>query len=588
MSVSDSEATAGGRSRWEAVQPWVAPVTLFLVNLLLVYPLLIPNLTEIGLWDEAAYLHTGRLFAEGSLVGFSQNPLTALFYAATYLPFRNQPFWMIYSDWLGRFLQFGLLWLSLYLVSRELPRPSRPVMVMGLFLVAPMAIDLVRFPSDGLFAALAGFSFWQVLRFYNNGNHRNLAAASVFMALAAFARVDGLVSGVVMAAVGLAIGIQRKSVGRSLLAGILPMALLVGGYIVFYGLRTGDFNQGISGRTYDNFESGQMVVYSGTGQMDLTIEAHTEARRVFGTPEENGYSVFRAIARHPRAYLERLVAVVKSLPRTILYAYGIRLTVPIFLLAARGLLELLRQRKRMLAFILLAWPAHLASGFLITLFREGHLRFPYFVVFAMAGLGLGAVLEALKSRREILGWMVVLAGFSVYAIVDAKAAILYGAYVFAIGLLVCALLERAGLSTPAGRQLPLAILLGAGIIIHGGFPSPEPRRLGQAELEQSVLYLERNYAEGSIIASGTPGVIWAAKMFYLGMTSLDVPIQRPPEGFLQWLRDEGAVAVYFDNGMRTASPRLWELISPLIGHGLEVAFSASGDDFLVLNVTPGP
>jgi hypothetical protein len=150
------------------------------------------------------------------------------------------------------------------------------------------------------------------------------------------------------------------------------------------------------------------------------------------------------------------------------------------------------------------------------------------------------------------------------------------------------LLERAGLSTPAGRQLPLAILLGAGIIIHGGFPSPEPRHLGQAELEQSVLYLERNYAEGSVIASGTPGVIWASKMFYLGMTSLDVPIHRPPEGFLQWLRDEGAVAVYFDNGMRTASPRLWELISPLIGHGLEVAFSASGDDFLVLNVTPGP
>jgi hypothetical protein len=77
-------------------------------------------------------------------------------------------------------------------------------------------------------------------------------------------------------------------------------------------------------------------------------------------------------------------------------------------------------------------------------------------------------------------------------------------------------------------------------------------------------------------------------MRYLGMTSGDVPIGRPPEGFLDWLRDEGAVAVYVDDGLRTSSPRLWELLEPLIGHGLEEGFVGEQDDVLVLYVTPGP
>lgn len=588
MSVGVVEGIQGGRSRWEKWRPFLGPAALFLINVLLVYPLLTPSLAEIGLWDEAAYLNYGRAVAGGALPNFAGNPLTALVYAFTYLCFRSHPFWMIYSDWLGRFLQFALLWLSLYLVSRELPRPSRPVMVMGLFLVAPMAIELVRFPSDGLFAALAGFSLWQVLRFYNGGKLRNLAGTSALMALAALARNDGLVLEAILIVVGVSLGIQRKMFLGSLLAGVLPFALLVGGYVLFYGLRTGDFSMGTMGRTYDNFESGHMVIYQGPGQMDPTIEAHTEARRVFGTPEENGYSVFRAIARNPGVYFQRVVAAAKALPRTLLYAYGIRLAVPIFLLAGRGLLELVRQRKRMLAFILVLWTAHVASGFLITLFREGHLRFPYYAVFAMAGIGLGAAVEGLRSKREILGWTLALSGFSLYAIVDEKAAILYGAYVLGIALLVCAFFIRADLPEGAVRQLSLSILLAAGIIIHGSYPSPEPRNLGQAEVEQTLLYMVRTFDEGSVIAAGTPGLVWAAKMRYLGMTSLDVPIGRSPEGFLEWLRGQGAVAVYIDSGMRTSSPRLWELLSPLIGHGLEEGFAAGGDDFLVLHVTPGP
>jgi len=593
MSVVESETPSGvnaGASwaRWETVRSALGPLILFLINLFLVHPLLTPGLTEIGMWDEAGYINSGRAFAEGVIPGFAANPLTAFFYALTYLPFRNSGFWFVYSDWLGRFLLFGLLWLSLYLISKELPRPSRPVAVMGLMLVAPLAIELIRFPSDALFAALAGFSFWQVLRLHNLGRLRNLVAASAWMGLAALARNDGLVLEGILVISGVVIARKPKAALQSLLASVIPFALIVAGSVVLAGLRSGDFSLGVMGRTYDNFESGQMVIYSGTGQMDLTIEAHAEARRHFGTPEENGYSVFWAIARNPGVYFQRLAAVVRELPRTLLYAYGIRFSVPIFLLAARGLLELIRQRKRMLAFLLILWPAHLASGFLITLFREGHLRFPYYAVFALAGIGVGAVIERLSSRREVLAWSLVLAGFALYAILDEKAAILYGAAVLLIGLLVGAFLTQRGQPEGISPHLSLSVLLAAGLVIHGGYPSPEPRRLGEADIERAVLYLEQNFEEGTLIAAGAPGVIWAARMRYLGMTSGDVPIGRPPEGFLDWLRDEGAVAVYVDDGLRTSSPRLWELLEPLIGHGLEEGFVGEQDDVLVLYVTPGP
>lgn len=591
MSGVESEQGGSVRSRWARWGDWqglLGPVILFLINLFLIYPLLTPGLTEIGLWDEAGYINSGRALAQGGIPGVGANPLTALLYALTYLPFRNSAFWLVYSDWLGRFLLFGLLWLSLYLISRELALPSRPVAVMGLFLVAPMAIELIRFPSDALFAAFAGLSFWQILRYNNRRRLGNLVAASALMALAALARVDGLVLEVILVISGLVIGWQGKVVVKSLLAGILPFALIIGGYVVLAGVRTGDFSLGVMGRTYDNFESGQMAIYSGTGQMDLTIEAHAEARRYFGTPEENGYSVFRAIARNPRVYFQRLVAVTKTLPRTLLYAYGIRFAVPIFLLAGRGLLELIRQRKRTLAFLLVIWPGHVASGFLITLFREGHLRLPFYAVFALAGIGVGAALEGLRSRREVVGWSLALGGFVLYGILAVKAAILYGAAVFLIGILLCAYLMRRDAPGGTTRQFSLSLLLAAGLIIHGGYPSPEPRRLGQADIEQAVLYMEQNFEEGDVVAAGAPGLIWAAKMTYLGMTSGDVPIGRTPEGFLEWLRGQGAVAVYIDDGLRTSSPRLWELLSPLIGHGLEQGFVGRYDDVLVLHVTPGP
>jgi hypothetical protein len=57
---------------------------------------------------------------------------------------------------------------------------------------------------------------------------------------------------------------------------------------------------------------------------------------------------------------------------------------------------------------------------------------------------------------------------------------------------------------------------------------------------------------------------------------------------LEWLRGEGAAAVYVDDGMRLSTPIVWQLISPLIGHGLEYGYVGEENDVYVLIVSPAP
>ncbi len=138
---------------------------LYLVNLFLIHPAFLLTLDEINPFDEASYINSGRMLLEGNLPSFAGNPLVDVFYALTYLPFWNSAFWLVQSAVLGRLLLFSLLWVSVYLVARQLARWAPPVLMVGLLLVTPLAVDMLRFPSDPLFAGLAGLSLWQLLRY---------------------------------------------------------------------------------------------------------------------------------------------------------------------------------------------------------------------------------------------------------------------------------------------------------------------------------------------------------------------------------------------------------------------------------------
>ena len=568
-------------------------ILFFVLNLFLLQPIFFPNLADLNAWDEAAYVNSGReLLDRGNLPDFAGNPLMSLFYALTYLPFHNSPFWLVQSDSLGRIFLFALLWLSAYLVAKEVSRffsPALPtdLLMVGMILVTPLAAQMLRFPSDPMFASLAGLSLWQLLAYHRTSLVKHLWLASVFIGLAALARNDGLVAWAVLLVLVILLGIQSKSwriAGRAVVATIIPFALFIGGYVLFYGIRTGHFELGTAERTYINFEVGQQAIFSGTGQLDLTTEARLEARRSFGTPEENNYSVFKAIQRNPRVYLQRLVATVKALPENLLRAYGIRFAPILFLLALRGLIELVRQKRYTLLVLLCLWAAPLLTGFIITLFRSGHLLLPFYVLFVLASIGLIALLRGLGNRREAYAWLAVLLALVIYGLVGNKLAIYYSAAVLLAALAIIYILIKPTPTATNGLAVSLLILLSAGLILRGELPSPKIRTFNQTPDEQSAVYLANLLEPGTLVAAGTPAPVWMAKMEFANIIAPDVPIHDTPSEFLDWLRIQDIRAVYVDQSLYSTNPGLWALLEAEIGSGLEQVHTNDNGNIQILLV----
>jgi hypothetical protein len=585
--------------RWaEQVKNWIGthaarrhvPLTtsiallFFAVNILLVHPQFMPSLDEINPYDEAAYLNSGRvLLDEGEWPNYANNPLTSLFYALAYLPFHGSPYWFVLSDWLGRFIQFSLLWLSAWLVATQLARYFHPFWMLGVFLVVPLPLEMLRFPSDPLFASLAGFSFWQLLAYYNSREARHLWLASLFMGLAALARNDGLPLFLILLVAALLLSLHERRFWKALVASALPFLALVGGYVLVYGLFTGNYDMGTLRRTYDNFEAGQEIIYQGTGDIASITGAKLEARKYFGTPRENDFSILKAIRRNPAVYFQRLKVALLDLPSGILQAYGIRFTPILLLLVVRGVIELIWRKQYLLVAVLCLWPAHLATGLAITIFREGHLQFPYYVVFALACTGLVVVIQSLGKSRERYLWYTLLALLAGLAFLFDKLAVYYGAIITLAGLVVASLAKHLIKDEPGKVVLaaPL-IMLCAGMVIRGGFPTPVVRHLGTSAKEGAVLYMAEHLEPGSKVASASPGPVWAAKMIYFSLIATDLPREKSSEEFLVWLRENGVTAIYVDHNLYNPNPATWALIKSQIGDGLSRVYTGDQGDIQVL------
>ena len=560
-------------------------VVAFLANFYLVSAAFFPNLSEISAWDEATYVNGGRLLLEGQIPLLSNSPLGTVFYALASLPYVDTALWLVHSVSLGRVVLFALLWTGAMTVAWQLSDLASPLIMAGLLFVTRIPVSILTFPSDPLFVAFAALGFSQLLAFYRTRTLNRLWLASIFVGLSATARNDGLILGVALIAATLLLTLPHRQIWKPLMASAAPFVILVGGYVLFYGLRTGDFEIGTMERTYDNFEAGHQTIYAGEGEINPVFEAKLEARRVFGTPEENRYSVFRAILRNPSVYLQRLVRETSKLPRQLLNAYGIRIAAPVFLFAVRGLYDLLGQKRYRLIVLFLLWATPILSGIIITIFRDGHLQFSFYLVYALAAIGLTAAMGNLGNRREHIFWIVALFGFMAYGVIDNKPAVTYGVFL----LLTAFVIIRIGWGSMTLRSnalvAPMLLFFAGGIILHGDYAGPKVRVLGQAPDERGVMFMIEEFPEGTRVAAGSPGPIIAANMTYMGLASLDVPRFDDSKEFLSWMRGQDIKAIYVDHSLSSDNPFFWELIAMEIGQELERGFVADEGDIQVLFLT---
>jgi hypothetical protein len=548
-------------------------IPVYLLSLLLELAHFFPTLGSINVWDEASYVHSGyQLLTEGIWPVLAASPLASLLYAFTTLPVVNSPDFFVQSIAIARILLFTLIFFSTYLIARQLKPYANPWVMLALVFIVPVATTMFLFPSDILFAGFSGLAFWQMLAYYNHRKQVHLWWASALMGVGMLARAEGLLLIGVMAFVVLVISLRCKTWYRDVIAVLIPFIILVGGYVLIFGLVTGNFDPGLADRTFNNFESGHEVVYSYTGVFTPTIGARLESRQYFGTPEENNFSVFRAIRRNPEMYLTRLRKTVPGFIDFAVKAYGNKFLLIFIWLALRGMIELIKGKHYPLALMSVFWFVPMGVGWLNTFFREGYFLMPYFVVFSLSSIGITAIIKNFDHRSEKIG---LVAGGSLLILVSLLAgntSMLYRSVLFIGGLVLIYMLRLRMHEFGRWQTHAWWLMLAMVLIIRGGYQPPMLPAYGKTDLERSVYHLQDHLPVGSHVLAGAPANIWAARMTYYGINSYDIPLFEDAESFLEWVQVQDIRAIFVDEHF----PEFFvNLVNALDDDGLEERFASS-------------
>jgi hypothetical protein len=556
----------------------IAALVLFSLNLFLVFNNLTPSFRDLNGWDESVYINSGRTLFEGTLPVFASNPLIGFLYAVTYIPYQTSPFWLVESATLGRIFLFFLIWLSAFLTGSKVSKHASPLIIAAFVLVFPIMTDILGNPSDSLFAAMSGFAFWQVLSFHETQKIKHVWWASFFIGLAAFSRNDGLVSYGILAVLVIWLAVRSKSAWQWIPALVIPFTLMVGGYQLFYGMRTGDYSLGTTERSYVAFQQGQQLVYEKDPECRFKRIrcAVFQAEKLYGSGEENNYSVLRAIANNPGAYSIRLLAHFRKLPKLFFYTYGQRTIFLLLFLALRGLVELIRKKEYSLLALLIAWPAYLGVYFL-TFFREGYLRTPFFIFFIFGAIGVQALAKDLTNLKENCIWVIILTAATILAWFAGIQALYFTTVLLLAAVLVIPFFNQAGQTTYG-----LLILFLVGIVLRPAFDPPINKIISEEPEVQGILTLAQNLPPGSQVASGAPGAVWMARMEPIDVADLDYENVTTPEALYEQFKKDGVDAIYVDSYLANTNREIWRLMVPGIGRYYEnIYLSPGGGDIQV-------
>lgn len=456
---------------------WVTLAALFVIGLALNNTIYLPLYGDINFLDEIVYVSTGKNLLDGIWWHYSRGPLISFIYAIIY-PFANLfDNWLLISDVIGRFLAYSLLFFAAWLIGREMQfrRLMHPLVMVGFLAVIPPYLIEITNPSHVLFMAFTAFSFWSILVYARTQSRRILLMGGILMGLALMVRPDIVTAAafVVITLLSTRYWRSRKVFVSTVALAAAPMVLMISVYIMAFGLKTGNYSFGASGKMYNTFEAAQQILVDTKDMFDFDAAAKgkEESEKYFGTAQENHHSVLRAIARNPARFAELVWVntVTRSIPMfQIAYSGRVELRAQVFafswlvgFFALRGLIELFRRRQWAVLLATLLLPAQIFV-YLITISFPGYLQFPYYIIFMLMAVGIAASVGNLSSRLEQLFAAVVF--LSIYAGSAAQnnstgiTLALAGAAIFAVAALLPAWREKYPLAVPALLVLCLMML----------------------------------------------------------------------------------------------------------------------------------
>ncbi|MFO7862649.1 MAG: hypothetical protein R6U85_01495 [Salinivirgaceae bacterium] len=336
---------------------------IYLVAVVIFLPLFFPNLNDIAPWDETYYIVSGKAILSGDFPVLANGPLLNFMASVFVLLYRKSPFWLIHVNSWMRFVLFSLVFVGTWQVAKVFKHRYKPVVLFGFLFASPFLTQNFEYPIDLLFAAISGVAFSQVVKFIKTSDIKHVWWASFWLGLGMLTRGDAMIIILALTLFVMWFGRKNHTWWRLLLAVLIPFLSLSVGYVLIRGAVVGDFETGMAFRSYVAFEQGQEVALpDADARFAAPTESYYVARELFGTPEENEYSVFRAISRNPQAYFVRLWAVIKTLPGLFLTAYNRRFTILLALFALRGWMVLIEEKKLPLALLHIIWVLSLSAG----------------------------------------------------------------------------------------------------------------------------------------------------------------------------------------------------------------------------------
>jgi len=558
---------------------------IYLIAVLINLPWFLPNLGDIAPWDETYYIVNGKEFFSGQLPFLADGPLYNFIAGFITLFFKSSPFWLIHVNSVMRFLLFTLLFVGTWQVGRAFKDEYNPIILFGFLVISPVLTQNFEYPADLLFAALSAIAFGQMVTFIKTKRIKHVWWTSFWLGLGMLTRGDAMILIIALAIFVLWFGAKHHRWWRLLLAVLVPFLSLSVGYVLLRGAITGDFETGMASRSYMAFEQGQEVdMPEGEGRFAAPTESYYVARELFGTPEENDYSVFRAISRNPQAYLSRVINVIKSLPGLFMTAFYRRDAIFLALLALRGWVALVQKKKtRPIAILGLVWMLPLSAGIARTLVRVGYFRVFYFVIFVFAIFGLKALLDSLRKTREGLVWAILMGSVMILALVKGEEAVQIGMLVYLSWLLLVYLLSKRSKKYPQWQYMAMLLLLVSGYFLRTGVIVFTPRQLGQEPGEQAALILREVTEPGDSVLTCTPSVVFLADREVANFCGADIPEFESSEAFIEWVRAQGFEAIYFDSA---APDVLRDLSLDQRDKALRQAFGTYDGDAYIFLVEP--
>lgn len=171
--------------------------------------------------------------------------------------------------------------------------------------------------------------------------------------------------------------------------------------MALYGVVTGNWFVGTMSRTYFAFEQGHGATFSERYSGNPYIDGYDDVRALFGASADNDGSVFKAVSRNPRAFLDRVARSTQRLPGLFYRGYGGSWSAAFFLLAAAGAAFLWRTKQKWLLVAPLVWHLHLLSYFL-TFWTQRYVTFAFVWMALLGAFGAGAAASHCKARLNAL------------------------------------------------------------------------------------------------------------------------------------------------------------------------------------------